>query len=70
LEGLQPAVERIRSFVETYGLYRKLSITEIFEGLEQLVAETGPYTFMMFSPRVALLECPICRKEQTFKTTI
>jgi hypothetical protein len=66
LEELQPAVERVRSFVETYGLYRKLPIEEIFDGLEEAVKVGGPFRFSMVSPRVALLECPVCQREQTF----
>ena len=68
MNDLQSAVERIRSFVETYALYRKLSVKDIFEGLEETVAEHGPFRFSVGSPRVALLECPVCRREQTFES--
>ena len=70
LSYLQSAVERVRSFVETYGLYRKLPIEEIFEGLEEVVNERGPFRFSGLSPRVALLECSVCRRERTFESRI
>lgn len=71
MDRLQPVVERVRTFVETYGLYRKLYIEALFEGLEQVnVRRETSFGFGIISPRVALLHCSNCGDERTFDSTI